>query len=241
MTALAGRQRAFLASIRGATPLPASLARYREQAFAGWHAALADAYPVVARLVGPAFFAEAARAYAEAFPSSSGDLHRYGADFAAFLAGYPHAAALPWLRDMARLEWALHRAQFAADAAAFDAGALAAVPAERQGDIVLVPAPAVAVLRSEWPLVAWWEANQEPRDGTPDEGAAATAGVLVARSEGVPRPHPLDAAEAIALEAWSAGADLSSVAQRLGAEGDRLPAMLPRLFALGAFAGVRLG
>jgi len=241
MTALAGRQRAFLASIRGREPLPASLARYREQAFAGWHAALSDAYPVVARLVGAAFFAEAARVYAEAFPSSSGDLHAYGEHFADFIAGYPHAADLPWLPDMARLEWALHRAQFAADAPAFDAGALAAVDPERQGAIVLDLHPAVALLRPEWPLVAWWEANQPGRDGTPDEGAAASAGVLITRHEGAAAPHQVDDAEAIALEAWLSGADLASVAQRLGAEADRLPSMLSRLFALGAFAGFRLG
>lgn len=241
MTALADRQRAFLASIRAAEPLPAPLARYREQAFAGWQAALADTYPVVARLVGPAFFAEAARAYAHAFPSSSGDLHAYGARFAGFLAGYPHAATLPWLRDMAALEWALHRAQFAADAPTFDAGALAAVPAERQADIVLVLAPAVAIMRSEWPIVAWWEANQPHRDGTPDEGAAPSEGIVVTRDKGPPGPHRLDGAEASALEAWSANADLSTVAERLGAAAGRLPSILARLFALGAFAGFRLG
>ena len=117
MSPLAQRQGDFLAAIRGTQPLPPSLACYRDQLFAGWHAALADSYPVVARLVGPAYFAEAARAYAGAFPSASGDLPAYGARFAEFLAGYPHADPLPWRPGMARLEWAVHEAGFAADAA----------------------------------------------------------------------------------------------------------------------------
>ena len=241
MNAVGVRQRAFLAAIRGRDRLPAPLAQYREQAFAGWHAALADAFPVVARLVGPAFFAEAARAYAEAHPSSSGDLHAYGTHFAGFLSTYAHAASLPWLADMARLEWALHRAQFAADAPAFDAASLAAVGPGRQGEVVLVVHPAVTLLRSEWPLVAWWEANQPGRDGTPADGAAPSAAVLVARGEAAPRPHALDAAEAVALEAWIAGADLAQVAERLGDDAARLAGMLPRLFTLGAFAGFRVG
>jgi len=241
MSPLGARQREFLAAVRGTAPLAASLARYREQVFAGWESALADAYPVVARLVGPAFFAEAASAYARDFPSASGDLHRFGARFADFLAGYPHAKALPWLADMARLEWALHQAQFAADAAGLDAAALAAVAPERQGDVKLLLHPATAMLRSRWPLVAWWEANQPDRDGTPRDDAAASAAILVTRSGGLPRPHEVDDAEAVALQAWTAGADLAAVAHRLGDAAGRLPSMLSRLFGLGAFGGFHLG
>lgn len=240
MTRLARRQREFLAALRGEGTLPPSLAHYRGQLQAGWRAALADTYPVTERLVGPAFFAEAARRYAIARPSRSGDLHAYGEAFAAFLATYEHAAPLPWLADMARLEWALHAAQFAADAPPFDAAALAAVPTGRHGAIRLRLHPAVSLLRSTWPLVPWWEANQPGRDGTPVEGVAAGHGVLVTRADHAARPWTLDAAEWTALEAWTTGATLAEVADALGDGGARLPSLLARLFTAGAFRGFDL-
>ena len=92
------------------------LAVYRHNLHSNWRAALADTHPVVERLVGPAFFGEAARRYAIAHPSASGDLNRFGAGFARFLGAYEHARDLPYLADVARLEWAWHECFHAADA-----------------------------------------------------------------------------------------------------------------------------
>ena len=166
MTPLAARQRDFLAAVRGERD-PGALAIYREQALAGWRHALAAAYPVVERLVGPAFFGEAADRHADAHPSASGDLHEYGREFARFLASYPFAASLPYLPDVARLEWAVHEAGFASDAPSFDIAALAAVETARQPELVLAFAPATRLLQSAHPVVALWEANQPGEDGTP--------------------------------------------------------------------------
>ena len=47
--------------------------------------------------------------------STSGDLNVYGDEFGEFLADYPHAANLPYLADVARLEWAIDEAQRAID------------------------------------------------------------------------------------------------------------------------------
>ena len=78
---------------------------------------LRASFPVVERLVGEAFFAALARAYHAAAPPSSPLLFRYGAGFAAFIDGFPPARPVPYLGDVARLEWLRLQAYHAADAA----------------------------------------------------------------------------------------------------------------------------
>ena len=78
--------------------------------------ALAGAYPVIEQLVGKDFFRLMARKYSEQYPSHSGNLHHYGAELAEFIAAFEHARELPYLTDVAALEWACHRAWFADDA-----------------------------------------------------------------------------------------------------------------------------
>ena len=235
---LAATQADFMAAIRGTREDPA-LALYRRQALAGWRHALHAAYPVVARLVGTAFFDEFADRYAARHPSTGGDLHAYGAALASFAGEYEHARGLPWLADVARLEWAVHEAQFAAEAAAFDFTALAAVETQRQDEVVLEWHPAVRLLASPHPVVAIWEANQHDRDGTPDRIAGADR-VIVARAEGVVRPHALDDAEWRLARAIARATPLAGLVEALHDQAPRLPALLQRFAAMGALAGFRL-
>ena len=103
---------------------------YRTNVMGNYRSALREVYPVVLALVGEPFFNRAADSYASRHPSRSGDLNDFGGEFGDFLAGWPSAAQLAYLPDMARLEWAVERAFHAADAARLDLQALAAVPQE---------------------------------------------------------------------------------------------------------------
>ena len=77
------------------------LAVYRANSNAAAAKALAGAYPVVSQVVGAEFFEALARAYRRAHPSTSCDLNEYGAEFAPFLAGFPHVSHLAYLPDLA--------------------------------------------------------------------------------------------------------------------------------------------
>ena len=105
------------------------LAIYRRAVFANYRNALGATYPVVKKLVGEPFFHAAVDAFVLAHPSVSGDLNVYGGEFGAFLAGYGPAAALPYLPDVARLEWAMDEASRAADDDASPDAVLAAFAA----------------------------------------------------------------------------------------------------------------
>ncbi|WP_374354031.1 putative DNA-binding domain-containing protein [Chitinimonas sp.] len=138
--------------------------------------ALADSYPVVQQLVGEEFFGGMARLYARQTPSHSGDIHRYGSDFADFIAGFAPAAELPYLADAARLDWLCHRAYFADDGRRFDLARLADVAPERQGALCLQLDPAVGLLASSWPIASLWRAHLAEDDAdheafpSPDQG-----------------------------------------------------------------------
>ncbi len=148
-------------------PREPGLALYRASVLANYRGALAAAYPAVARLVGDGFFTEAARRFALAQASTSGDLAEYGAGFSDFLAAYAPAASLAYLSDVARLEWACHECERAPQGPAFDFVALARVPADRYTELRFALDPAVRLVASSHPIVAIREANAPERDGTP--------------------------------------------------------------------------
>lgn len=208
------------------------LAIYREAIDANRRSALRSAYPVVARLVGEAFFDEAARRLAASAPPACADLNRYGDGFPAFLSTYSHAKAMPWLADVARLEWAWHEALSAAGAAGIDFAALAAVHAEEQPALRFSLHPSVRLVRSAWPVLAIWEANQPERDGTPDRDEGADD-VLVWREDQRVRLALLAPPDAAFVEALGRGIPLEAAA---GSEGWDFAPMLERLAAHGLLA-----
>ncbi len=145
----------------GRFPADRLLQIYRNNSFASLTGALADLYPVVEKLVGHGFFQYCADRYIRRFPSQSGNLHDFGGRFAEFLADFPAAADLPYLPDVARLEWAWHEAFHAADHAALPLARLASVPPARYGQLLFKLHPSARLLASDFPILRIWQANQD--------------------------------------------------------------------------------
>ena len=78
-----------------------------------------------------------------------------------------HAGAinLPYLEDVARLEWAWHHAFHAGDCVAFDMARLAAVPPEQHAALRFSLHPSVTLIESLHPIVRIWEVNQSEYAG----------------------------------------------------------------------------
>ncbi|HZP92529.1 MAG TPA: DNA-binding domain-containing protein [Burkholderiales bacterium] len=144
------------------------LAIYRGNVHANAGKALRAAYPVVAALVGEEFFQGLARAYSEAIVSRSGDLNEYGAEFTRFLADFPHTQDLPYLPDVARLEWAVHLAHYAADREPLNPARLAGFAQEHQPALRFRLHPACVLLTSRWPIARIWEVHQADHTGAFD-------------------------------------------------------------------------
>lgn len=145
------------------SPAPASrFAVYRNNVFGSLVGALADSYPVVAQLVGEAFFNAMALAFVQAHPPRSRLLAEYGEDFAAFIETFEPVASLPYLADVARLERLRIRAYHAADVDAVSLAAFAGLMAEpeRLARLCLDLHPGLSVLASAHAVYSLWQAHQ---------------------------------------------------------------------------------
>ena len=92
------------------------LAIYRGTVQAHWRAALANAYPVMLALTGDAYFSTLAHAYTHDRPPRSGDQNAFGGHLAEFIGAWETDSRYGYFSDIARLEWAVHTAWYAADA-----------------------------------------------------------------------------------------------------------------------------
>jgi hypothetical protein len=191
---------------------------YRNNVQHGLSQALSARFPVVERLVGADFFAALARAFLRAAPPTDPVLLRWGDAFPGFLATFPPVAHLPYLPDIARLEWLRGRAYHAADADPIDPARLAAAdPAA----LCLTLHPSVAILSSPWAVLSIWAANQ-PGQSPAHIDATRPEQALIARTPAFDIiTAPLDPASARILAALAAGQPLG----RSAATDDPTPAL----------------
>ncbi|MGH8634937.1 MAG: HvfC/BufC family peptide modification chaperone [Burkholderiales bacterium] len=120
--------------------------------------ALRLSYPAVHQLVAAECFEGVARLFVEEQPPQCANLDDYGAGFPEFLTRFPPVAALTYLPDVARLEWAVSRALHAQDAAPLDIARLAALTEDEQGRVRFAPHPAAGLVRADHPADSIWRA-----------------------------------------------------------------------------------
>lgn len=127
---------------------------YRNNAASTLIEALGDNFPLCRALVGERFFDAMAAVHMREHPPRSPILFRYGDTFPDFAAAFPPAAGVPYLADVARLEWAWLRAFHATDATPLAAAALGDFPSERLGELRVSLHPALALISSPYPIVS---------------------------------------------------------------------------------------
>jgi hypothetical protein len=207
------------------------LVAYRSHGLALAERALAGAFPVLQQLLGDENFAPLARQFWRSHPPADGDMAVWGKALAAFIETAPQLAGEPFLGDVARVEWALHRAATAADAAlqpvSFEL--LTRVEPDR---IALCLAPGTALVLSAWPVASLVQAH----GGTPDsadlpdraERLAQAAELLQTRTAECaciwrhgfkPRVAAIDAGECALLTELLAGQSLAAALDRAAAAG----------------------
>jgi len=159
---------------------------YRNNHLSALREALRAVYPATERLVGEAFFAITADAYVLANPSRSGNIQDYGGAFPLFLESYAPAASLPYLSDVAALEWRRLQTAIAPPHAPMDVEALAQVPKEMLTELRFHHQPAARALDSRYPILSIWQFCQLPDpEGELDLGAGGERVLFSRRSEEV--------------------------------------------------------
>jgi len=189
------------------------LQAYRANGGALAERALAAAFPTLVQLLGDESFAALARAFWQAQPPVHGDVAEWGAALPAFIADAEQLAAEPYLPDVARLEWAVHEAERAADGAT--PSGLERLADGDPAALRLLLQPGCAVVSSAHPVVTLWLAHRsqaedrfEPVRAAFDAGAGEHA--FVCRRGWKAEVQALDPPAARFTSAVLAGRDLAA-------------------------------
>jgi hypothetical protein len=214
----------WLVPLRPAAFDQAGVPAYRTNAYVAAERALSSSFPTVAALIGAEAMAPLAKAYRQAHPPARGDLAWLGEALPEFIATSADLAELPYLADVARLDWTLAQAEAAADAEP-DHATLALLAELDPAEICLQLAPGAVLLVSAWPVVMLWQAHQTPAesDWAPVRQALAerrAETALVWRQGWRMQAVALDAAQARLLGALLGGASLAAALAEAGPELD---------------------
>jgi hypothetical protein len=238
-----GRDRADLvAAVVGDTiPADARLRVYRHHISHSLCAALAATFPTVQALVGEGFFRTLAQSFVSGALPAQPVLAEYGADFPAFVATYEPARTLPYLADIARLDWALNVAFHSPEGRRLAATDLAGIAAERLPSLSLGLPEGASLIRSHYPIDRIWTAAQPGAPADTVDLDAGRADLLVLRRADDAAFIVLDAGEAIFVTALAGGLSLEiAEEQTVSTEpGFDLSTAFARLLTLRAFAALQ--
>ena len=182
---------------------------YRNNTIISLTEALRATFPVVAALVGEKFFGFAAKTFISGDPPQAPRLAEYGGGFAAFLAAFESARALPYLADVAALEWAMNEAHHAAEDVSLTPQDLSAVPQENAPSIVLELRRSCRLLQSKYRIDRLWQAHQ-PGGSLQDLAIDGDCHLLVYRPQDDVEMMTLDAAGFALLSRIGEGATLEA-------------------------------
>jgi hypothetical protein len=187
------------------------IAIYRNNIFSNYRKALSAVYPVVERLVGEQFFLHTADSYIRAYPSLSGDLNEYGANFPHFLEAFEPVKQLPYLPDVARFEWLMELVFHAADHAPMALAKLANISQDQYGGLRFAVHPASQLFQSNYPVAKIWQVNQADWQGDCEVNLQlGGCDLLVFRNNFSIVVKPLTKGEYAMLHGLAAGADITT-------------------------------
>jgi len=237
-----GREDVIAGAVRAAHgSLPGRINVYRNTVQQSLIDVLAAAFPVVQRIVGLRFFAALARDYAVSHLPEAPQLSLYGGGLADFIAGHDKTGALPYLADVARLEWARGEAYFAADAAPLDPAALSKLTPEQLSALRFVLHPAARLVRSAFPIHRIWTVNQPAVADVPAVDMSLAENVVFTRPAYDVQMRLVSAADAAFIAACAGGSSLNdATVAALAVDGEfNLQDALQRHFIHGTFGMIR--
>ncbi|OXX24880.1 hypothetical protein BWR16_05930 [Vibrio sp. V01_P9A10T6] len=156
---------------------------YRNNVIVSLIDALTDSYPVVQSLVGEAFFQAMAREFIKGHPPSSPVLVWYGSEFPDFITSFIPASGVPYLADVARLEWMRIESWHAADAEPISQETLAAWLSDEVAleQTCFILHPSLNTFDSQYPIASIWSAHQNERVNLNNIDISASEAVVVIR------------------------------------------------------------
>lgn len=145
------------------------LSVYRDSSRRARERALESIYPVCRQVLGHRCFATLAADYIAECPSNFGDLNLYGGALPRHLETKTRDHAdlwqIPYLADLARLEWHWHAAYYAPDDPLFDLARFSALAADGHAEQARFRlSTALRLLASDYPIGEIWRRHREAGD-----------------------------------------------------------------------------
>ena len=178
---------------------------YRNNVTTSLMDALSDGFPVIFKLLGQDNFKNLAREYQAAHPPSSPLMMMFGAEFPDFLRSHSRLAKLPYLGDVAEMEYAMRRSYHAADSIPIDPAVLGTLAESSLLASAFKFAPSFQVCTSAWPILGIWRFNSVADAPKPTPKAEY---VMITRTDFDPVPEEISHGDAALLRSLAQGKTL---------------------------------
>ncbi len=218
---------------------------YRNNYYISLTEALRSVYVSVDKLVGKGFFDFVAHGYIEAHPSRSGNLHELGGEFETYIGALEQAASVPYIADVAKLDWAWHRMFHAEDSNSLAIDVLVGYQHKDFGALCFQLVPACQILKMDYTVFGLWNHCREiPGFESSDELSYENEQqfIMIYRSGLDVVVAMVSQAKALFIEKLREGMCLADVAE-LAMEVDtefQLPDALQSLFVQEVVSGIEL-
>jgi len=140
---------------------------YRNNTLISLAGSLRANFPVTVQLVHERFFNWVVQEFIRNHPPEEARLSSYGAKLPAYLASLPACRSVPYVAEVARLEWAICTALHGEEQDSCSIEALSRL-GNAVGNARLVLQPTVQLVPSRWPIIDIWNAHQNRIVELPD-------------------------------------------------------------------------
>lgn len=176
---------------------------------------LAEVYEGVHHVLGSERFDELSELYARRYPSHNYNLNYAGRHLPELLPHFSASRSLPFLSDLAKLEWLVWEAFHSFDGAPLQPSQIQEIPMEEWENMKIVFQPSVRLITSDWPILDLWLARHRRAGEPPLDWVGRPQRVLVGRKEDQVRCELLDSNQYRLLEGLLAGKSLGQACEEL--------------------------
>ena len=215
---------------------------YRNNFYVAVINVLKERFPVTERIVGEDFFKATAREFVERTPPKGQSNLSYGCTFPEFLQSFPPVSDLPYLADVARLEWARFEAAISEDQPTVTSQDFSGINPAHAALVKLNLHTSTHVLTSDFPVYDIWRTNHEDDEVQSLRDSAGSQAVLIARSHKGIEVHQIPVAGVRFMEALTSGSTLGQAFERMSNQlsPNDMSEILALLLATGAVTGLSL-
>jgi len=124
---------------------------------------LNDIYPITREVLGEKFFNQQCGLFSQQHPPQHWNLNLYGEELPSFINNKLTLSLqkqLPYLNDLGRMEWLLHKSYYSTGSGSFPVEAFGKLSPFKQENCRLQLAPDIALLSTNWPIYQFWRSLQ---------------------------------------------------------------------------------